>query len=115
MTHNFQFFRMVQPVRWRGTYGKWSRKRLTFLLSFLIWPIGSLFVWLGLVMDDLLFPGYRKQKVERPLFILGNFRSGSTFLHRLLSRDRHNFTSLTTWDIYLCPSVTSKKPVGIAC
>ena len=43
-----------------------------------------------------------------PLFLLGNFRSGSTFLHRLLSRD-DNFTSLTIWDIYLTPSVTQKK------
>jgi hypothetical protein len=40
---------------------------------------------------------------------LGNLRSGSTFLHRLLSRDSETFTSLTTWDIYLTPSVTQKK------
>jgi hypothetical protein len=47
--------------------------------------------------------------IEKPLFIIGNLRSGSTFLHRLLSRDTEAFTSLTTWDIYLTPSVTQKK------
>jgi hypothetical protein len=47
--------------------------------------------------------------IEKPLFIIGNLRSGSTFLHRLLSRDTVAFTSLTTWDIYLTPSVTQKK------
>ncbi|NJN79655.1 MAG: sulfotransferase [Anaerolineales bacterium] len=30
-------------------------------------------------------------------------------MHRLLSRDSETFTSLTTWDIYLTPSVTQKK------
>jgi hypothetical protein len=60
-------------------------------------------------LDDILFPGHKTQPVEKPLFILGNLRSGSTFLHRLLSRDSETFTSLTTWDIYLTPSVTQKK------
>ena len=119
MTYNFRlFWRMAYRsfFRWRGTHGTLTRKRLTFLILFyVVWPIGSLFIWLGLALDDLLFPAYRRQAVDRPLFILGNFRSGSTFLHRLLSRDRANFTSLTTWDIYLSPSVTSKKIMqGIA-
>jgi omega-hydroxy-beta-dihydromenaquinone-9 sulfotransferase len=64
--------------------------------------------WFFFFLDDILFPGHKTQPVEKPLFILGNFRSGSTFLHRLLSRD-DNFTSLTIWDIYLAPSVTQKK------
>lgn len=100
--------------KWRGTYGQLSRKRLIFIVLFyLVWPAASLFIWLGILLDDVLFPGYKKQPVEKPLFILGNFRSGSTFLHRLLSRDTENFTSLTTWDIYLAPSVTSKKLVQL--
>ena len=53
--------------------------------------------------------GIKPKPIEKPLFIIGNLRSGSTFLHRLLSRDSETFTSLTTWDIYLTPSVTQKK------
>jgi hypothetical protein len=113
MTYNFRLF-------WRtfhrsffashNTPARLTRKRIVFLLLFyLVWPIGSLFIWLGFLLDDIFFPGYKKQSIEKPLFILGNFRSGSTFLHRLLSRDAENFTSLTTFDIYLAPSVTSKK------
>jgi hypothetical protein len=60
-------------------------------------------------LDDIFFPGYKNYQIEKPLFILGNLRSGSTFLHRLLSRDSETFTSLTTWDIYLTPSVIQKK------
>lgn len=92
----------------KGTPARLTRKRLAFILLFyLVWPLGGLAHWFFFMVDDLLFPGHKTQPVEKPLFILGNFRSGSTFLHRLLSRD-DNFTSLTIWDIYLAPSVTQK-------
>jgi len=87
-----------------------TRKRITFLLLFyLVWPIGSLMHWFCFFLDDIFFPGHKTQPIEKPLFILGNLRSGSTFLHRLLSRDSETFTSLTIWDIYLTPSVTQKN------
>ncbi len=87
-----------------------TRKRINFLLLFyIVWPLGALMHWFCFFLDDIFFPGYKKQVVEKPLFIIGNLRSGSTFLHRLLSRDSKVFTSLTTWDIYLTPSVTQKK------
>jgi omega-hydroxy-beta-dihydromenaquinone-9 sulfotransferase len=113
MSYNFRLF-------WRTTYrsffaakttpARLTRKRILFLLMFYtIWPIGSLIHWLCFFLDDIFFPGHKTQIVEKPLFIIGNLRSGSTFLHRLLSRDTEAFTSLTTWDIYLTPSVTQKK------
>jgi omega-hydroxy-beta-dihydromenaquinone-9 sulfotransferase len=112
MSYNFYLFWRTfyrSFFNWKGTPARLSRKRLTFLLLFyVVWPLGGLAHWLFFFLDDLLFPGYKSQQVEKPLFILGNFRSGSTFLHRLLSRD-DNFTSLTIWDIYLAPSVTQKK------
>jgi len=105
---------------WRTTYrslfaakntpARLTRKRIIFLaLFYLVWPLGSLIHWFCFWLDDILFPAYKNQPIEKPLFILGNLRSGSTFLHRLLSRDSTTFTSLTTWDIYLTPSVTQKK------
>jgi omega-hydroxy-beta-dihydromenaquinone-9 sulfotransferase len=113
MFYNFRLF-------WRTTYrsffaskntpARLTRKRIIFLLLFYaVWPIGQLIHWLCFLLDDILFPGHKTQPIEKPLFILGNLRSGSTFLHRLLSRDSETFTSLTTWDIYLTPSVTQKK------
>ena len=94
----------------KNTPARLVRKRIIFLaLFYLVWPIGSLIHWFCFWLDDIFFPGYQNQTIEKPLFILGNLRSGSTFLHRLLSRDTETFTSLTTWDIYLTPSVTQKK------
>ena len=113
MKYNFWLF-------WRTTYrsfiganktpARLTRKRIIFLtLFYLVWPIGSLIHWFCFFLDDIFFPAYKNHPIEKPLFILGNLRSGSTFLHRLLSRDVETFTSLTTWDIYLTPSVTQKK------
>jgi hypothetical protein len=113
MSFNFRLF-------WRTTYrsffasentpARLTRKRIIFLLLFYtVWPVGQLIHWLCFFLDDVFFPGHKTQLIEKPLFILGNLRSGSTFLHRLLSRDTETFTSLTTWDIYLTPSVTQKK------
>ena len=93
-----------------NTPGKLTRKRILFLLLFYtVWPFWSVFTWLCFLLDDVFFPAYKQQAVEKPLFIIGNFRSGSTFLHRLLSRDTSNFTSLRTWDIYLMPTITQRK------
>ncbi|MBL8077508.1 MAG: sulfotransferase [Anaerolineales bacterium] len=113
MKYNFRLF-------WRSFYrsffasknttARLTRKRFLFLLLFYtVWPLGSLIHWFCFGLDDILFPAYKNHSIEKPLFILGNLRSGSTFLHRLLSRDTETFTSLTTWDIYLTPSVTQKK------
>jgi hypothetical protein len=113
MRYNFRLF-------WRSFYrsffnsanttARLTRKRFLFLVLFyLVWPLGSLMHWFCFALDDIFFPGYKNHPIEKPLFILGNLRSGSTFLHRLLSRDKETFTSLTTWDIYLTPSVTQKK------
>ena len=93
-----------------NTPARLTRKRFIFILLFYaVWPLGTLVHWFCFWLDDILFPGHKTQRIEKPLFIVGNLRSGSTFLHRLLSRDTETFTSLTIWDIYLTPSVTQKK------
>lgn len=113
MKYNFQLFWRAfycSFFKSKNTTARLTRKRLIFLLLFYaVWPLGTLIHWFCFWLDDILFPDYKKQPIEKPLFILGNLRSGSTFLHRLLSRDSETFTSLTTWDIYLTPSIVQKK------
>jgi hypothetical protein len=113
VTYNFSLFWRVTArsvFRSANTHGALTRKRVIFLLLFYtFWPAMAIFTWACFLLDDLFFPAYRKQPVEKPLFILGNFRSGSTFLHRLLTRDARTFTSLRTWDIFLMPSITQRR------
>jgi omega-hydroxy-beta-dihydromenaquinone-9 sulfotransferase len=59
------------------------------LKDMLVFPVISFF-WL---IDEILFRGYRKVEVTAPVFIAGEPRSGTTFLHRTLSADK-NFISL---------------------
>ncbi len=113
MSYNFRLFWRTAYRSFFGAHhtpARLTRKRILFLLLFYtVWPLGALVHWFCFLLDDIFFPSYKTQPIEKPLFILGNLRSGSTFLHRLLSRDIETFTSLTIWDIYLTPSVTQKK------
>jgi len=59
------------------------------LKDMLALPVISFF-WL---IDEILFRGYRKVEVAAPVFIAGEPRSGTTFLHRTMSADK-NFISL---------------------
>lgn len=96
--------------RSQATVARLGKRRILFLIIFVfVWPFYQLITWFFLGLDEIFFPGYRKQAIVKPLFIIGNFRSGSTFLHRLLSRDQRTFTSMRTADIFLMPSVTQRK------
>jgi hypothetical protein len=65
--------------------------------------------WLGFLLDEVLFRGYRKVSVQAPVFIVGVPRSGTTFLHRLLARDRERFTTYSLWELILAPSVSERR------
>jgi len=100
----------LQSLSRRRNLGKLTlRGRLLRLLLFILFfPIWVLH-WLGLLLDEVLFPGYRKVKIARPVFILGVPRSGTTFLHRTLSEDKERYTSVSTWEVFLAPSVCQRK------
>ncbi|WP_428355810.1 sulfotransferase family protein [Methyloprofundus sp.] len=61
-------------------------------------------------LDYILFPGFWRQQVKQPVFILSNPRSGSTFLHRMLEKDQQ-FTYLSLWQS-LFNSITIYKLVA---
>ena len=66
-------------------------------------------IWFGLFLDEILFPSYRQIKINQPVFIIANPRSGTTFLQRLLARDTYNFLSMQTWEIFGSPSILMRK------
>ncbi len=113
MTYNLRlFWRMAVRSFWgtKNTHGRLTPKRLFFIVLFYsVWPLWTLFTWACFLLDDLLFPAHKTQPLEKPLFIIGNYRSGSTFLHRLLARDSQSFTSLRTWEIFITPTITQRK------
>ena len=95
--------------RSKGTPGRLSIKRL-FLVLFLFFafPIWNLYIRLGYALDKIFFPGYQKTSFPDPVFVVGNYRSGSTFFHRLLLRDPQ-FTCMKAWEIYFAPALSHRK------
>lgn len=68
------------------------------------------FVRVGRFVDEIFYSDYKKKEINPPLFILANPRSGTTFLHRLLSLDKKNFQSFKLWETLL-PSISMMKGV----
>ena len=99
-----------------------AHHHLTVSRSVKLCVAGMLFLWAQValrffwVFDALFFCGWRRTEVRRPLFVIGNFRSGTTLLFRMLQGTGETTTSLTTWEIYLAPTVSQRlmwRGIGI--
>lgn len=65
-------------------------KQAFFLLKYILFcPLWS-FLW---YLDEWIYPEYRDMTLN-PVFIMGQPRSGTTFLHRTLAADTDNFVAL---------------------
>jgi omega-hydroxy-beta-dihydromenaquinone-9 sulfotransferase len=62
-------------------------------------------------LDDVLYPEWRDQPIDQPVFIIGNPRSGTTMLHRLVSMDEAAFAPLTLAHTFF-PAVTFRKTIS---
>ncbi len=115
MSFNYKlFFRQVRETfsAAKGHMTKLTLRRVGILL--LLFPIFAIFKLLqviGFAIDDLFYKDYRQQELSQPVFIIGNPRSGTTFLHRLLAKDKQNFSTIRTWEIFFAPSVFQRKLV----
>jgi len=88
-----------------------TRNRLVILLTSVLVLI-PWFWWtsrISWILDYLLFPKFRKQEIDRPIFIIGNPRSGTTLLHRLMAQDVANFSHFRTWELAFAPSILQRR------
>ncbi len=60
---------------------------IPFFVAFLYAGL-RLNVWWLMLLDNLFFPRLARTKVQRPIVIVGNPRTGTTFLHRFLVENR---------------------------
>lgn len=113
MNFNLQLFlRQIgySLTRSEGTPARLTPKRVAILLFFFpVFTILKLSSWLGFAWDDIFYKEYRHQKLAQPVFIIGNPRSGTTFLHRLLAGDENNFSYIRMWEVIFAPSVSQRK------
>lgn len=113
MLYDFKnFFRLQYHSLFKaeGKHFRLTPKRLGVLAIFyLVFPIVELSTWMALLLDEIFYPKYHNQKVMKPVFVIGNYRSGTTFLHRLLAMDKRSFTAMSGWEVFIAPSIIQRK------
>jgi len=85
------------------TFGSW----ISPIISGILIGILRLIVGIGMVLDNLFWPSLYKRKLTNPLVIVGNPRSGTTFLHRFLVKNKIA-GGAELWQL-LYPSLTLQK------
>jgi omega-hydroxy-beta-dihydromenaquinone-9 sulfotransferase len=101
MRHYLRLYRVMGK-----TFGQWVRPLGAFMLLQVRQAISA--ITLGL--DYVFYPRHRKQVIDRPIFIVGNPRSGTTFLHRLLL-GAGDTAAFELWEM-LFPAITARKLLG---
>ena len=108
MIFHFDFgnwLRMVS-LAWREESPRARRRYLAVLLAWV--PLVASFHAVCFALDVILFPSLRRIRVRAPVFVIGHARSGTTLLHRLMSRDQGRFSAFMLYELYF-PSLLQKK------
>jgi hypothetical protein len=105
---DFAMWARLLRVAWREPHPAGRRRMLVRLLVFV--PVVASFHAVCFLLDALLFPGLRRIEVRDPVFLVGHARSGTTLLHRLMSRDGERFSSFRLYEMYF-PSLLQKKAI----
>jgi len=75
---------------------------LLFLVLYTLFNLVNIFFRL---LDEILFYSYRKINIEKPIFIISNPRSGTTYMHRLMCLDKKKYAYTLLYHTIL-PSIT---------
>jgi hypothetical protein len=118
VTFDFKlFFRLITitifEAKKRGVHQTLQRLIILAVFLLILVPVFLLSTAAGWLLDKALFPGYRRQEVRQPVFIIGNPRSGTTFLHRLLARDEATFNTIMTWELSFAPTISQRRLYGL--
>ena len=61
-----------------------------------------------MLLDWIIFPGFRTMKLKKTGFIIGVARSATTYLFSILGKDNKHFSSFKLWEILFAPSIIQK-------
>ncbi len=97
---------VLRKMLYYNLYKKFGWRRALFTIIYLFLHILAVFILiLGRLLDEVLYPAYKNTKIVTPLYIIANPRSGTTFLHRLMSLDSEKYAFTYLYSA-LFPSVT---------
>jgi hypothetical protein len=98
---------MLKYLKLYGTILRTFGFRLRPIATFFLKGLHGLFTWKTRAADHLFFPAVRRARIDRPIFILGNPRSGTTFMHRFLLRTGVP-CAFELWEMVF-PAITARK------
>ena len=112
MIFHFDFANWLRMVRlaWREPNPLARRHFLLVLLVSV--PVVSSFHAICFFLDGIFFPGLWRTEVRSPVFVVGHARSGTTLVHRLMSKDEGRFSSFMLYELYF-PSLLQKKAIRL--
>ena len=84
------------------------RRLILMILFFIIIVFLQVFTLFFRLLDEIFYPNYRKTKLEDPVFIISNPRSGTTYLHNLLCLDEERFSYFMLYHTFF-PSILFYK------
>lgn len=99
------YFNMLKRI-WNNK--DWPGRNKMLLRLLIVVPLQYLIHSAFFFLDKILFPGLWFQKIEKPIFIVGHARSGTTLLSRLLAYDDERFSYFLYWEMFF-PSLIEKK------
>ena len=95
-------------IKKEGLRYPYPKRVIAVLLVFPFCTFLLIVNWIFLLLDELIFPHYRKVEIKKACFIIGIPRSATTYFLHLLSNDKKNYTSFKLWEILYAPSILQK-------
>lgn len=109
LSHIYYFdFGLFMRLIWQNLL-HFSIRRLFLVIGFIVlFSFVQFFTLLLRLMDEVFYPAYRKKEIKKPVFIISNPRSGTTYLHSLFCLDEDRFTYFLLYHTFF-PSVVFYK------
>ena len=94
----------------KGSMRAWRWHRVSHVL-WLIPLFTVLLIWnnIALALDWLFFPGFKRQEIKRPVFVVSLPRTGTTNVLHALNTPGMPFSSMALWECLIAPSVIQRK------
>jgi hypothetical protein len=110
MIFHFDFAMWARMLRLARREPDPARRRKLLVRLLVAVPLVASFHAVCFFLDGILFPGLHRVRVRAPVFLVGHARSGTTLLHRLMSRDAERFSSFRLYELYF-PSLLQKRTI----
>ena len=100
------FFRALHLTLFKTRF---SIRRWAYVFFFtILYAVMWLIVACGRALDYVFFPGFRKQELREPVFIIAPPRSGTTLTQKLMARDEERFVHAKLYQT-IFPAVCFQK------